>query len=451
MYTLRHFQSSVRMAISSSPATKAFADHKQENVRSLLRPLSSQSLKDTQFWDENVGTALRTLMGGASYDAGTVQANLGFSSQIVAPCLGPRPMQGQAPLWKSFMTDDFSPLEYSWSWEKATPIIRYCFEPIGPLTGTTLDPYNHKAPMEWVNKIRPNLPSADWQLFTHFFEEFYHMQEPALRDKGKILHSGPNQSSPSSIFVGFDLGRNGMVCKVYFVPVKAEQTGQSRFAVLDHAIRTLPNFKDLVAYRHLYDFLPCREQMHIIGVAVDCVDPALSKLKIYFRSPTTTFASVRDVLTAGGSLTGWTRQQMDKVRELWLKVLGLPSDFPDDAELPHNSSETGGVLYNYDIKAGNQEPETKVYIPVKHYGQTDEIVARGLVDFMRPELGHEERHYENFLNTLNKFSSYADPSKERGQQTYISCALKGGKLSLTSYLSPQIYHPGRWSKTPSSL
>ncbi|KAL1872508.1 hypothetical protein Plec18167_006626 [Paecilomyces lecythidis] len=401
---------------------------------------------DSRFWDACVGDAFRTLMGGAGYDAATLDANLKFCSQSVAPYLGSRPTRGQPPQWKSFMTDDFSPLEYSWSWD-GTPTIRYSFEPIGPLAGTRLDPYNHKAPMQYVDRLRHSLPGADWRWFDHFAREFYQDSTSASRE---LLASGEG-SSASSMFVGFDLTRDGLVCKMYFVPVKAEQTGQSRLTVLEDAVRGLPNYHQLAAYSYLENFLRRQERdmpQQIIGVAVDCIDPSLAKLKVYFRSPTTTFASVIDTLTAGGTISTWNDSALEELRALWSLVFGLPPNFSDDQELPWKSHETSGVLYNFDIKIGNRQPETKVYIPVRHYSHNDRVIAEGLVEFLRRHRGHTQ-YDDNFLRTLEQLSSFRSLEDGCGLQTYISCSFKKNKLSLTSYLSPQIYHPRRWSQTAS--
>ncbi|GAM43861.1 dimethylallyl tryptophan synthase [Talaromyces pinophilus] len=443
-----------RYGSSSSIATAS--DKKKAIVRprhsasSHSNPCSGNgpSELDAQFWLETVGTAVGTLMGGANYDAATIEANLAFVSQSVAPYLGQRPIQGQVPSWRSFMTDDFSPVEYSWSWEKSHPIIRYSFEPIGYMAGTALDPYNRKAPMQWVDHIRHKFPSADWQWFNHFACAFYQDLSPCFRGGvEQVVSDAPKTSSPSSIFVGFDLGRNGLMGKMYLVPVIAEQTGQSRFTILDDTLRTLPNCDELLAYRHLDRFLRLRTEtipLQILGAAVDCTDLAHSKLKIYFRSQATTFASVKDALTSGGTIASWDDHQLKELRDLWSKVLSLPPDFPEDMELPNTSHETSGVLYNYDIKPGNDQPETKVYIPVRHYGKNDHAIAQRLVDFLRARCGHEEQYYQNFFQVLDKFSSFRDLSQGCGLQTYISCALKEGKLCVTSYLSPQIYHPSRW-------
>ena len=60
------------------------------------------------------------------------------------------------------MTDDFSPLEYSWIWDaKGHPKIRYSIEAIGPDAGTAIDPFNRVQTMRLVNQLCVALPERD--------------------------------------------------------------------------------------------------------------------------------------------------------------------------------------------------------------------------------------------------------------------------------------------------
>ncbi|KAI9035182.1 dimethylallyl tryptophan synthase [Aspergillus affinis] len=419
------------MLVLPTPPSEHLHNFSQNNQTSTLAiaaqeerdPVSNadESESNGQFWNHAVSAALKTLMGRAGYDAIPLQENLDFVSHSVAPFLGTRPTApGQPPQWKSFMTDDHSPLEYSWNWDEEPPIVRYSFEPIGPRAGTGRDPYNHQAPMAYVDHLRRRLPAADWRWFTHFADAFY--QDPIPGSPG--ASASRVASSTSSIFIGFDLARDGrMMCKTYLVPVKADQTGRSRFAVLHEAVQSLPQYPELPAYAPLERLLRRREEAgtpaHIIGVAVDCVEPSVSKVKIYFRSPTTTFTSVKDTLTANGTISSWDAPALQQLEELWSLVFDLPSDFSHDQELPLKTHETSGMLFNFDIKMGNREPETKVYIPVRHYGQSDHAIAVGLVEFLRRRRGHAQSD-DRFLQALQEYTSFRTLEQGCGVQTYIA-------------------------------
>lgn len=172
LLSLLHFFSKAHhLVVSPSDQSSNTPTVTQEAKNPAL--LGDKSRADFQFWENTVRTALKTLMGGAGYETAALQQNLNFVSHSIAPFLGTRPVQGQIPRWKSFMTDDYSPLEYSWSWDEEPPIVRYSFEPIGPLAGTSQDPFNHEAPMAYVDHLRTRLPAADWRWFTHFADAFY--------------------------------------------------------------------------------------------------------------------------------------------------------------------------------------------------------------------------------------------------------------------------------------
>ena len=114
---------------------------------------------------------------------------------------------------------------------------------------------------------------------------------------------------------------------------------------------------------------------------------------------------------------------------------------PWDNPLEEVSHETSGILYYFDIEPHKTWPESKLYIPVKHYGKNDRKIAEGLVAFLSEY--DQEEHTGKFLKAIEKLSPYKRLEDGRGMQTYISCGVKSGKLGITSYLSPELYHSGR--------
>ena len=234
--------------------------------------------------------------------------------------------------------------------------------------------------------------------------------------------------------------------KAYFVPVKAEQTGRSRLSVLTESIQGLegPDLK-LPAYDHLLDFLTRRSaacQVDIIGVAVDCVPPSLSRLKIYVRSSKSSFDSVCDFLSLGGNLDTFPGNTLQDFKRLWRSVLGLGDDFSTSEELPPRQHQTAGVLYNFDIKVGSAMPEAKIYIPVKHYAPNDLVIARGLTSYLKST--GKDRFTDKYMQALEGLCTHRSLADGCGLHTYISCAIQNAQLVLTSYMSPEIYHVAKW-------
>lgn len=391
------------------------------------------------FWLDTMGKGLSILMEEAGYEQKVQEDGLSFFVQHVVPYLGPFPVKGRPRRWKSFMTDDFSSLEYSWSWE-SSPRIRYSFEPVGTNAGTRADYFNRVRPLECADALSSVIPGSDWQLFQSFANTFFELK----RDASLAVETNRRLSSPSSIFLAIEIDQGKTTAKAYLVPVRAEQTGQSRISVLTEGIERAPI--KLPAYKMLEEYIWQRQAtspFFIIGIAVDCVDPLVSKLKIYLRSQETSFDSVCSILSLGGSIKAWNSEAIGELWELWRLVLNLPPNRHSTSEnLETVTHETSGMLYNFDVQPNNILPTSKLYIPVKHYGQNDRMIAQGLMTFLRRR--GRTGHAGKFMKALGRLCWYRKLEDSCGLQTYISCAVKDGRLNLTSYISPDIHHRGRW-------
>ena len=376
------------------------------------------------------------------HEAGYAQiahdSGLDFFEHNVIPYLEHTPLQSQPGRWRSFMTDDFSPFEYSWSWEKS-PRIRYSFEPIGAEAGTAADFFNRKRPLGCAQKLQLAVPESDWRQFNFFADTFYGSEAVMNRRP----ESDRGSSSPSSIFFAVELGRSETLIKAYLIPVVAEQTQQPRLSVLSKSLEKCST--DVSAYllleQHIVQRQAC-DPIHIAGIAVDCIDPSAARLKIYLRSKETSFTEVCSLLTLDQKIQTWTSEAIADLWKLWKLVLDLPPEHSMDDPLEQVNHETSGVLYHFDIRPGRAWPESKVYIPVKHYGRNDRKIAESLVAFLSE---HEQGEYtEKFLKAIERLCSYRRLEDDRGMQTYISCDVKsGGRLGITSYISPELNHPGR--------
>lgn len=406
---------------------------------------------DFSFWWQAIGPPLANLLHEAKYDPESQQSHLRFYSKHLAHRLGPRPSQHKQPKsWRSFVTDDFSPLEYSWSWNKGrsdAPKVRYTIELIGPATGSEFDPFNATAALDAAEDIARNYPKVDLTWFYHFLSAFIdpHLPLPSFESSHAI-------ASPSSAFLAFDLNHNGGIAmKAYLIPVKAEQVHVSRLELVSDAIHNLPN--DFPSLSILEDFLsahPLGLPISIVGLGVDCIHPSRARLRLYIRSPHTSFEKVSDVLTLNGKLpTLRSETALMKFRKLWCLVLSLPPEFPAGAELPKADHETGGVLYSFDVKPGNLLPEAKVYIPAKHYAENDGKAFQGLKSFLEEE--GKAQCVEGFGRALqsvesrpwrgngDEWDSDEEWKERRGMQTYVGIGFEGDDLALTTYVAPGIY------------
>ena len=410
--------------------------------------LHSQN-RDAEFWWRATGPSLALMLSQAGYDTHSQYSSLLFHQQVIAPSLGPRPStQGAPRSWRSFMTDDFSPIEYSWSWDvTGTPKIRYSIEAIGSDAGNIADPFNRVRTMKVVSQLRKKLPRTDWQWFHHFSDTLHQNKDASTTGSANYNH-GEKRSSQSSVFLAFEFGRSDIAVKAYFIPVKAAQTGETPLAVVEQAIEGLHTPRGgITAHKHLHEFMlhdPLGTSLQMVGLSVDCVDPCKSRLKYYVRSPSTSFSSVCTILSLNDRIHSVkARNGLETLRELWQLVFELDDNFRPDEELASKKHETAGVLYNFDIRPGISSPEPKIYLPVRHYGRSDRHIAQGIAEFLRR---HGQHHFVgNYLKMLDDLCVHRTLDSGCGLQTYISCAIKEGRLSLTSYIGPEVYHPARWS------
>lgn len=378
------------------------------------------------------------------------------------------------------MTDDFSPLEYSWNWDtpKKGPKIRYAVEMIGQDAGSLKDPFNQASTLELCDQLRDALPGTNLTLLDILRHSFYDasMQanqelRPASRKsywrkfKGQLRGASKrrsissdtssesttrsasedaNHSSPSSLFLAFELGSR-IATKAYFVPVKAEQHGISRLEVLTAAIETLRKYGyPFEAYDKLLEFSKTDQgaKLEIIGLAIDCIDPEASRFKIYVRSPESSFRSVCDMMTLGGKIDALSTTARSELKDLWWSTLGLSADLPETEDLKCDKHETAGVLYNFDIKPRGTSVDPKLYVPVRHFASNDYDAAVGLKSYLVAR--GRDRYFANYMRALERSCTHRSLKDGCGFQTYIGTGIqKDGSLALCSYINQEIYHPNR--------
>lgn len=191
-------------------------------------------------------------------------------------------------------------------------------------------------------------------------------------------------------------------------------------------------------------------------LAVDDVVPAKSRLKLYLRTPHTSFSSVREIMTLGGRIAV-PEAQLQDLRSLIAAVTGLPEDFPEDAQVSRtpaghpdgrNTFVEGlpgllsGYIYYFDIPPGAVLPEIKFYSQVRHYGWDDLSLARGVTGWMD---AHGRGQYcQRYITMLESLSPYRRLDEGKGIQVYLSCLFKKtGDLDITSYVVPEVCAPAQ--------
>lgn len=360
------------------------------------------------------------------------------------------------------MTDDFTPIEFSWNWGTGTkaPDVRYSVEAIGPGSGTSTDPFNQETTMDLISQLQSQLPHTNWTWFNAFHTAF---QIPSTSSLSPSTSSAAT-ASLSSTFLAFEHHRSqAPVPKVYFVPGLRALTSpnETPFNVVTKALVSLPTHSSNIAisfpaYMHLLQFLkthPQGQRLSLIFVAIDCVpDSQESRLKIYLRSPATDFDSVVQILRMGSSRADLpSGRQLDFLRELFHALLPA-AELAVGAQADYGTKhETSGMLYYFDCAPSQPLPRPKIYLPVKHYAHDDESVLAALDGWFARERG------EGYVNEWkNRFGSLLGRMgvgngsgngvrrevSEARVQTYVSVGFDGGEkggLNVTSYLGPGVF------------
>ncbi|KAF4628930.1 hypothetical protein G7Y89_g9222 [Cudoniella acicularis] len=419
--------------------------------------------EDCDFWWQKTGPQLASLLLEAEYSISQQYEALLFHFHTVVPRLGPRPIllpshaAPNPPKWKSFMTDDFGPIEYSWKWDSGAkqstqvysgPDVRYGMEPIGRYAGTTLDPLNQASAKEMLYQLNMAVPDIDLTWFLYLARVLFDPEE-TLEVQGE-KKTEVTAVRTSTLFA-FEFLRDRLSVKCYLIPrkpVHAKDTGSVDWNQFTTSIRNLSNLNDAQvktnnwrAFDDMLSYLSTNEagqRLSIFMIGFDCVKPSKSRMKIYLRSYMTSFDSVVSIMTMGGKLTGFEKNLSD-LKELWRTTLGLSIDFNTSEDLPLPAHASSGMCYYFDIQQGNSLPDIKMYIPVGHFGVSDIGIARALTGFL--EARGRGRYTRGYMRALEKLATRDRLEKSCGVQTYIACAFEGSGLSLTCYLSPNVYGP----------
>ena len=400
-------------------------------------------IQDFQFWWRKAGLPYAILLQQAGYPTGSQLRQLLFFYSYVIPELGVgSDSNGMPKDWKSFMTDHFSPIEFSWEWglQDENPTIRFSIEPIGPHAGTPVDPLNQHATTQLARRYQRLLPNCDLTLFDYFSAQL--LSYEAHKEGTDTL--GARQGHSSRSFLAIDSGEHNVMLKAYFIPTfKAMISGRSIWDTVVQTIEELPEYSPVTfrSFAVLQTFLLYHSRglpLETEIFAIDCVVPADSRLKIYMRSRSTNFASIQNVMTLGGLLDNpELAHSLEELHELWKLVFTREYGFSAHDELPAKDHRTAGILYYFDIKQGKAYPGVKVYLPVRHYGLNDFAIAEGLRAFLKRR-GHGVLA-SKYLQALQRMAQACVLRTRCGLQTYIGCAFAGGELKLTSYLAPEVY------------
>ncbi|KAI0804227.1 aromatic prenyltransferase [Xylaria sp. FL0064] len=387
--------------------------------------------RNGMYWWRSSGHALAVLLSQAGYSTERQYRLLNFFREIV-PSLG-SDFESQTRQWKSFMTDDHNPIELSWDWSTGgkPPKIRFSIEPVGVHAGTLDDPDNVYAAAQLLEKLNRLLPSVNMTLLSHFKK---HLIDPPRA-------TGPVGGHLSKEFYAFDLGENEIMSKAYLFPgFKAQKAERGSFDLISDAIQTMPNItqEKLQAFEiirdYVYDSTSSAKEIELM--ALDLLDLEKSRFKIYFRIRNASFESVKHTMTLGNriALPGMD-EGLKQLRQLHSALLGRNESMTaDNTQLPFSDHRTGGILYNAEFTVGSLTPKVKAYLPVRHYGKSEEAVISALKSLDRQNLAR----IDNYRAAIRSIFSHNALRVCSGVHTYIGCSMEASaELRIVSYINPR--------------
>ncbi|TGO25560.1 hypothetical protein BPAE_0077g00060 [Botrytis paeoniae] len=132
---------------------------------------------DALLWWNATSEPLWSLLVSGKYDLRQQTSVMMFYHTYVVPNLDPFPIKAnQPPQWKSYITDDFSSIEFSWNWGNAQGDVdrRVCFniEAINKRSGMVTNPWNQKAIIDLVNRLEVDVLEINIQWFHRLLKDF---------------------------------------------------------------------------------------------------------------------------------------------------------------------------------------------------------------------------------------------------------------------------------------
>ncbi|EGN95872.1 hypothetical protein SERLA73DRAFT_187119 [Serpula lacrymans var. lacrymans S7.3] len=397
---------------------------------------------DGKFWWDTTGRMLASMFSLLGYDVHVQYFHMLFFHLRVRPYMGPRPNWQNQAEFKSYMTDDHTPIEVSWIVNPdGTATVRYAIEPID------LNSDNSKAAaLQMVEELKPAIRNLNL--------EWFDILNDALVWHGNSNIAGAKHAT--QYFLGFDCAHTGNVTlKAYFLPeIKSVKTRVSKdelvsraLVALDHGLET--PWKATVDY---FDTLPSSIRPSVEIIATDCAAPKDSRIKVYVRTRSTKFSDLEGLMTLGGKLKGKVIEDaMSNLTSLWEMIMRVDTSAPDWKEqrlTPRLSVEandnhiTGGLLLYYELKPGCPLPFPKVYLPVRHYCSDDLAIAEGMEAYHRKKGGVFVDGYIRDVESI--FGRHRSLSARTGIHTYVSLAIKKSDFEVTSYFNPEAYAPERF-------
>ncbi|RYO83908.1 hypothetical protein DL766_001735 [Monosporascus sp. MC13-8B] len=302
--------------------------------------------------------------------------------------LGPRLPH---PHTGALLTHQGIPVEFSTNLcDKRQPIMRFELEPLDAQTGSPSDPFGEGCLSSSFATVAGamNTPAdRRWsdQLRTAF---------ALSADEKRIANSRmpPHMDRISLGYFGIGLDGDKRTMKFYTSHM-AKYLGGEKTALSSDAFSTSTTGRASTPRRPRYS----RPSI--------AAPPPKARVKLYGRTHSTAFSSVRDIVTLGGrAVTEETEESLRRLRSIWHLLLNDPRIRDDDNyDRPPLDAKfyRKGLLVSFEVSTVNPNPEVKVYVPFFQYHGNDAECARNLEQactLLNWDWGHGK--YLKMLETL---------------------------------------------------
>ncbi|KAG5979909.1 hypothetical protein E4U55_004632 [Claviceps digitariae] len=366
---------------------------------------------EQRLWWHSTGPIFAALLKTAGYHVHDQYRHLGIFKKHIIPSLGVFQVEGK-PRWQSILTRYGIPLELSLNLTNS--VVRYTYEPIHEATGTEEDPYNAFAFSENFQKLVQLQPGSDLEWFNYFNNELVLNRTESANLQRNGLAA---QQIRTQRLLALDLKGKQFALKAYYYPhLKSVATGVSTHDLIFRSVHKLSQKHIGIqpALQVLNDYIASRNDsveaagaecsaIHARIFSCDLVDPAKSRIKMYWLVKTVSLSEMEDLWTMGGRRNDpSTMEGLDMVRELW-DLLDIPSGF---VEYPTSDLHLGAIpdeqlssMVNYTLHNGNPMPEPQLYFAV--FGMNDLKVISALTEFL---------HRHGCENMASKYRGFLEES-----------------------------------------
>ena len=146
------------------------------------------------------------------------------------------------------------------------------------------------------------------------------------------------------------------------------------------------------AFSTLQAFLEMRSRIQVEILAIDCVAPINARVKNYVRNRQTSWHSVQETVTLNGAIQhSELSRPLQDLELLWKMLFCIETSTANHTNLSNNSHRTAGILYNFELRPGVLGIVPKVYIPVRHYLDSDSVIVQRVGTFL-----HHRNSYRFF-------------------------------------------------------